>query len=155
MIRRPPTSTLFPYTTLFRSFKQFNDSHGHLVGDDCLKMVARCVRQLVTRPQDMAARYGGEEFVVLLPNTPHKGALDVAERIRKAVAAMAFELSGQTLHLTVSIGVCTELPDNAGATEVLFSRADEALYQAKANGRNCVVAWATPSEDATPATTQA
>lgn len=136
-------------------FKQFNDSHGHLVGDDCLKMVARCVRQLVTRPQDMAARYGGEEFVVLLPNTPHKGALDVAERIRKAVAAMAFELSGQTLHLTVSIGVCTELPDNAGATEVLFSRADEALYQAKANGRNCVVAWATPSEDATPATTQA
>ncbi len=130
-------------------FKQFNDNHGHLVGDDCLQMVAQCVRELVTRPQDLAARYGGEEFVVLLPNTPHKGALDVAERIRKAVAAMAFQLSGQTLHLTVSVGVCTELPASADATETLFSRADEALYQAKANGRNCVVAWAAPSEDAT------
>lgn len=136
-------------------FKQFNDNHGHLVGDDCLKMVAQCVRESVTRPQDMAARYGGEEFVVLLPNTPHKGALDVAERIRKAVAAMAFPLSGQTLHLTVSVGVCTELPASAGATEELFSRADDALYQAKANGRNCVVAWTVPSTDAAPTITQA
>ncbi len=92
---------------------------------------------------------------MLLPNTPHKGAIDVAERIRKAVAAMAFQLSGQTLHLTVSVGVCTELPASADATETLFSRADEALYQAKASGRNCVVAWAAPSKDATPAITQA
>lgn len=130
-------------------FKQFNDNYGHLVGDDCLKMVAQCVRQLVTRPQDLAARYGGEEFVVLLPNTPHKGALGVAERIRAAVAAMAFPLSGQTLHLTISVGVCTELPAKADGTEELFSRADEALYQAKDNGRNCVVAWAPPSQVAT------
>jgi len=136
-------------------FKRFNDSHGHLVGDDCLKMVAQCVRQLVTRPQDLTARYGGEEFVVLLPNTPHKGASDVAERIRKAVAAMAFPLSGQTLHLTVSVGVCTVLPTSADATEELFGRADDALYQAKASGRNCVVVWAMPSEDATPAFNQA
>lgn len=131
-------------------FKQFNDSYGHLVGDDCLKMVARCMSQLVTRPQDLAARYGGEEFVVLLPNTPHNGAIDVAERIRTAVAAMAFPLSGQTLHLTISIGVCTLLPARADATEELFSKADEALYQAKAKGRNCVVAWAPPSQVATP-----
>jgi len=132
-------------------FKQFNDNYGHLVGDDCLRMVAQCVRQLVTRPQDLAARYGGEEFVVLLPNTPHKGANDVAERIRTAVAAMAFPLSGQTLHLTISIGVCTVLPGRANATDELFSRADEALYQAKANGRNCVVAWAPPRQSAAPA----
>ncbi|MCK0164399.1 diguanylate cyclase [Marinobacter sp. S6332] len=136
-------------------FKQFNDNHGHLVGDDCLKMVAQCVRQLVTRPQDLAARYGGEEFVVLLPNTPHKGAVDVAERIRKAVEKMAFPLSGQTLHLTISVGVCSELPASADATEALFSKADEALYQAKANGRNCVVAWSASSEDAATANVQA
>jgi diguanylate cyclase len=131
-------------------FKQFNDNYGHLVGDDCLKMVAQCVRQLVTRPQDLAARYGGEEFVVLLPSTPRKGALDVAERIRVAVEKMAFPLSGQTLHLTISIGVCTVTPDKADATAEIFGRADNALYQAKANGRNCVVAWS-PGQGATPA----
>lgn len=131
-------------------FKQFNDNYGHLVGDDCLKMVAQCVRQLVTRPQDLAARYGGEEFVVLLPNTPARGALDVAERIRGAVEKMAFPLSGQTLHLTISIGVCTVTPDKADGTAEIFGRADDALYQAKANGRNCVVAWS-PGQGATPA----
>lgn len=131
-------------------FKKFNDNYGHLVGDDCLKMVAQCVSQLVTRPQDLAARYGGEEFVVLLPNTPRKGALDVAERIRSAIAAMAFPLSGQTLHLTVSVGVCSELPAKVGATEELFNRADDALYRAKNNGRNCVVASAPPGQDTAP-----
>lgn len=133
-------------------FKQFNDNYGHLVGDDCLKMVAQRVRQLVTRPQDLAARYGGEEFVVLLPNTPASGANGVAERIRKAIADMAFPLSGQTLRLTVSVGVCTILPSRADATEELFNKADDALYEAKASGRNCVVAWAAPSEDEVGAT---
>ncbi|HTN35231.1 MAG TPA: diguanylate cyclase [Marinobacter sp.] len=129
-------------------FKMFNDNYGHLVGDDCLKMVAQCLRERVTRPQDLVARYGGEEFVVLLPDTPQKGAVRVAERIRAAIERMEFQLSGETLHLTISIGVCTAQPDKADATEEIFSMADNALYQAKDRGRNCVVAWTPPDQSA-------
>ncbi|WP_228289072.1 sensor domain-containing diguanylate cyclase [Marinobacter salinisoli] len=122
-------------------FKKFNDTYGHLVGDDCLKMVASTIRQHVTRPQDLAARYGGEEFVILLPNTPEEGALRVAERIRAEVENTGFRVSGETVHLTVSIGVCTMLPTEADATKELFRLADEALYEAKGDGRNRVVPW--------------
>lgn len=120
-------------------FKSFNDRYGHLVGDDCLKMVADCIKRHVTRPQDLAARYGGEEFVVLLPDTPEAGALRVAERIRGDIQKTAFRVSDQVLHLTVSIGVCSRAPDQADATKILFACADEALYRAKAEGRNRVV----------------
>ncbi|MEX2475699.1 7TM diverse intracellular signaling domain-containing protein [Marinobacter sp.] len=122
-------------------FKQFNDTYGHLVGDDCLQMVAHCVRQYVTRPQDLAARYGGEEFVVLLPDTPEEGALRVAEKIRQEIEKTAFRVSDKMLHLTVSIGVCSACPEQADATKALFCRADEALYEAKGQGRNRVVTW--------------
>ncbi|MGM0769017.1 MAG: sensor domain-containing diguanylate cyclase [Pseudomonadota bacterium] len=122
-------------------FKQFNDTYGHLVGDDCLQMVAQCIRQYVTRPQDLAARYGGEEFVVLLPDTPEDGALKVAEKIRQEIAKTAFRVSDKMLHLTVSIGICSACPDQADATKELFCRADEALYEAKGQGRNRVVTW--------------
>lgn len=122
-------------------FKKFNDTYGHLVGDDCLQMVAQCIRQFVTRPQDLAARYGGEEFVVLLPDTPEEGALRVAEKIRKEIGNTAFRVSDKMLHLTVSIGVCSTCPEEADATKQLFCRADEALYEAKGQGRNQVVIW--------------
>lgn len=121
-------------------FKGFNDTYGHLVGDDCLKMVADCIKQHVTRPQDLAARYGGEEFVVLLPDTPEAGACRVAELIREDIQKMAFRVSDQVLHLTVSIGVCSCAPSQADATKALFACADGALYRAKAEGRNRVVA---------------
>ncbi|WP_227515554.1 sensor domain-containing diguanylate cyclase [Marinobacter salinus] len=122
-------------------FKNFNDTYGHLVGDDCLEMVAQCIRRFVTRPQDLAARYGGEEFVVLLPDTPEDGAVRVAERIRTEIEKTAFRVSGETLHLTVSVGVCSVSPTRADATKEVFGRADEALYEAKGQGRNRVVAW--------------
>lgn len=122
-------------------FKQFNDTYGHLVGDDCLQMVAQCMRQYVTRPQDLAARYGGEEFVVLLPDTPAEGAMKVAEKIRAEIEKTAFRVSDKILHLTVSIGICSACPDQADATKELFCRADEALYEAKGRGRNQVVVW--------------
>lgn len=119
-------------------FKQFNDKYGHLVGDDCLQMVTQGIRQFVTRPQDLAARYGGEEFVVLLPDTPEEGAVQVAEKIRRDIASTDFRVSDEMLRLTVSIGVCTLVPEQADATKQLFTRADEALYEAKGAGRNRV-----------------
>jgi len=126
-------------------FKKFNDTYGHLVGDDCLQMVANCIRQYVTRPQDLAARYGGEEFVVLLPDTPEEGALMVAEKIRSEIEETGFRVSDEVLHLTVSIGVCSVCPSEADATKDMFCWADEALYEAKGRGRNQVVASDPPS----------
>ncbi|WP_264622950.1 GGDEF domain-containing protein [Marinobacter santoriniensis] len=88
---------------------------------------------------DIAARYGGEEFVVVLPETPEEGAARVAERIRQEVEKTAFRVSGEVLHVTVSIGVCTALPTRPDATKEIFHCADEALYEAKGRGRNQVV----------------
>ncbi|WP_324125588.1 sensor domain-containing diguanylate cyclase [Marinobacter sp. F4218] len=136
-------------------FKKFNDTYGHLVGDDCLKMVAQCVRQHVTRPQDLAARYGGEEFVVLLPDTPVDGAIRVAERIRAEIEGSAFRVSGEVLHLTVSAGVCSVSPLKADATKDIFNWADEALYEAKGQGRNRVVARKADGQRMVPAVTGA
>ena len=121
-------------------FKQFNDTYGHLVGDDCLQMVTQQIRQFVTRPQDLAARYGGEEFVVLLPDTPEDGALQVAEKIRREIEQVRFRVSEDIIRLTVSIGVATLVPTQADQTKVLFEQADAALYQAKHQGRNRVIA---------------
>ena len=126
-------------------FKKFNDTHGHLVGDDCLQMVANCIRDYVTRPQDLAARYGGEEFVVLLPDTPKEGALRVAEKIRSRIEETGFRVSDEVLHLTVSIGLCAVCPSQADATKDIFSWADGALYEAKGRGRNQVVVCEPPS----------
>ncbi len=127
-------------------FKKFNDTYGHLVGDDCLQMVSQCIQKFITRPQDLAARYGGEEFVVLLPDTPMSGALQVAERIRMEIEKTAFPVSGDVVHLTVSIGVCSVSPAKADATKDIFKWADEALYEAKGQGRNRVVAWNTDNQ---------
>lgn len=129
-------------------FKAFNDTYGHLVGDDCLQMVAQCIKLYVTRPQDLAARYGGEEFVVLLPNTPEDGAIRVAENIRKEIAGTSFRVADETLHLTISVGVYTATPDQADDTTEIFRRADEALYEAKGQGRNRVVAYRSETGDA-------
>ncbi len=120
-------------------FKKFNDTYGHLVGDDCLQMVANCISEFVTRTQDLAARYGGEEFVVLLPDTPEEGAIRVAEKIRQKIEQTGFRVSEEVLHLTVSIGICAICPTEADATKEIFARADEALYEAKGQGRNVVV----------------
>ncbi|MDI9246031.1 diguanylate cyclase [Marinobacter sp. CHS3-4] len=120
-------------------FKKFNDTYGHLVGDDCLQMVAGCIGEYVTRTQDLAARYGGEEFVVLLPETPEEGAIRVAEKIRKKIEETGFRVSDEILHLTVSVGICAGCPERADATKSMFAKADEALYEAKGAGRNRVI----------------
>lgn len=115
-------------------FKSFNDRFGHPAGDAVLKTVAHCLRNSL-RPQDRVARYGGEEFLVLLPNTPRQAALQVAERLRQRVeASTTYDGETQLPTVTISLGVAQW---QSGVTiEQLVLKADNALYQAKQNGRN-------------------
>lgn len=121
-------------------FKRFNDRYGHAGGDDALAAVARCIADSIRRPGDYAARYGGEEFAVLLPNTGVDGAIAVAEKIRSAVESLAIPNAGSADQvLTVSIGVATtEGRARFANLRVFFNASDEALYKAKASGRNRV-----------------
>ena len=123
-------------------FKRINDTHGHLVGDDVLREVARLLTTAV-RSVDLVARYGGEEFVIVLPETGLEGALIFAERVREQIAEHEFAGSGgRALQLTASIGVATFPGPGLEMVEELFARADEALYRSKAEGRNRVAAGA-------------
>ena len=119
-------------------FKRFNDALGHVAGDDCLKRIAACASTAIWRPGDLIARYGGEEFAVVLPETDEEGALEVAERLHRAVAAQAIPhpSSGVGAVVTVSIGVATAVPALPDAPGTLLRSADEALYRAKQQGRN-------------------
>ena len=110
-------------------FKPFNDTHGHLTGDECLKRVATTAKETLNRPRDMVARYGGDEFVALLPGTPSDGAATVAETLRARIEAFG-------IGVTVSLGVATIVPDQSSSPGSLMSAADEALFQAKEEGRN-------------------
>jgi diguanylate cyclase (GGDEF)-like protein/PAS domain S-box-containing protein len=122
-------------------FKLYNDTYGHLLGDDCLRAVARCVSDEARRPSDLAARYGGEEFVVLLPNTDSEGALKVAECILRGVAKMNIEHGKSTVapHVTLSLGVTTAIPGPKNSLSAFVDTADRALYEAKKQGRNRVI----------------
>ena len=117
------------------NFKAYNDSNGHLGGDECLKRVARAVASEM-RANDLVARYGGEEFAVILPNQSLKGAAIVAERIRARVEHLQLPCRFAPGHVTVSIGAATALvaPDNDASQ--LVAIADAALYRAKHLGRN-------------------
>ncbi len=119
-------------------FKAVNDTHGHDVGDAVLKELAQRLRRNI-RGVDLACRFGGEEFVVLMPDTDHKQAESVAERVRTAMAERPFEVgSVLKLSLTVSVGVSLNEQDR-DTPEMLLKRADIALYRAKREGRNRVV----------------
>jgi diguanylate cyclase (GGDEF)-like protein len=111
-------------------FKQYNDAFGHPAGDEVLKSISDIMRESA-RPIDCVARYGGEEFVVMMPDTTAADALELAEHIRARVAAKKF--TGRKM--TLSIGVAT-FPEDADNAEALISIADEALYQAKREGRD-------------------
>jgi diguanylate cyclase (GGDEF)-like protein len=116
-------------------FKQINDSRGHLAGDRVIRAVAELARASL-RQADVVARWGGEEFLVLLKDCPVECARTVAEKLRAAVAAHDFGPAGGPLRLTVSLGVAQWAPGDSA--DALFNRADEALYRAKAGGRNRV-----------------
>lgn len=119
-------------------FKQYNDTCGHQAGDHTLAEVAAAIRRCVKRPSDYICRYGGEEFAVLLPNTLEQGAVHVAGRILDAVNQLGIEHPDSKIssHITISIGVASIFADKKFTDQILFTRADEALYLAKANGRN-------------------
>ncbi|MBI5017542.1 MAG: diguanylate cyclase [Deltaproteobacteria bacterium] len=127
-------------------FKLFNDGNDHLMGDEALRKVAALFLRN-TRGIDTVARYGGEEFVIILPRTTKRNAHVVAEKLRRSVERATFEgeeaLPGATL--TVSVGIAG-YPDDAQGTRELVERADWALYQAKAEGRNRVRTWEAPLE---------
>jgi two-component system cell cycle response regulator len=120
-------------------FKRVNDTYGHLVGDDVLRDVGQLLLATI-RGSDIVARYGGEEFLVLLPETEEVGAVSFAERIRAAIDEYEFARGGEhpPLKLTASIGVAVFPAARIENVEDLFSRADAALYRAKADGRNRV-----------------
>ncbi|HEY0061553.1 MAG TPA: diguanylate cyclase [Telluria sp.] len=120
-------------------FKKYNDQHGHPAGDECLKSVAGCINNGRRRSQDLAARMGGEEFAILLPDTDLRGAIAVAESIRKTVAARTMDhISGRPHSITVSCGVHSVVPTLNMAPSDLVDAADRALYLAKTSGRNRV-----------------
>jgi len=119
-------------------FKLINDTYGHLVGDEVLKEVATMLHNEV-RSVDIVARYGGEEFVVVLPETSLVGATTFAERVREMVETNPFAASqGEPVKITASIGVSSYPSTTIHSVDDLFARADEALYRAKADGRNRV-----------------
>lgn len=120
-------------------FKNYNDSYGHQAGDAALAAVARCIVANLRRPADFAARYGGEEFVVVLPDTDETGAHAVAQTLRRAVDELDVNCPGAGRHVTVSIGAATRAAHAEREPSALVKAADEALYLAKAAGRNRVL----------------
>lgn len=123
-------------------FKAINDRHGHLVGDEVLREVARCL-QCVTRESDSLGRYGGEEFLVVLYPCGAKGVPKAAERFRRSIETAPIPLVGTApgnLEVTISIGTATTEGRDDSDMQLLIKRADDALYQAKAGGRNRVAA---------------
>jgi diguanylate cyclase len=125
-------------------FKSFNDSYGHLTGDQVLRLVGMSLRQTI-KGQDITARYGGEEFAVVLPNTALRQALTVADHIRRAVMAKELKKksTGEILgRVTISVGVA--MLKAGDDTDSLIERADACLYAAKRNGRNRVICEADP-----------
>jgi two-component system chemotaxis response regulator CheY len=122
-------------------FKRVNDQHGHLIGDQALQLVAEVIRQRI-RMYDQASRWGGEEFLILLPGAESMDAQIIAERIRSRVAATPLALpDGSSLDLRASLGVTSTSLALPASLEALVSQADEALYQAKREGRDRVVVF--------------
>jgi len=121
-------------------FKKVNDSYGHLIGDQVLiRFTEICQENL--RHYDVLARYGGEEFVILLPETGIHEAIEIAERIRTKIEAAEMTFGGHEFSITTSLGVANIEDEGEVPLEIILDRADQALYQAKQNGRNKFIVW--------------
>jgi diguanylate cyclase (GGDEF)-like protein len=132
------------------NLKSINDTYGHEAGNRLLRQLTRLV-QAELRYTDVLARYGGDEFIVLLPETPSRGALEVAGRIRDAVASLPLDLDGKRVSSSVSIGVASH-PEDGITLDAIVARADRAMYQGKKAGRNRVVQFEAGPAPGGPAT---
>lgn len=119
-------------------FKLYNDTYGHLAGDDCLRQMSNAIAAIARRPADLVARYGGEEFAVVLPNTDANGAMHIASTIRQVVRELAIPHSKSCTsdRVTVSLGVASVVPIKTLSPQDLLNAADQALYTAKKLGRD-------------------
>jgi diguanylate cyclase (GGDEF)-like protein len=118
-------------------FKKYNDTYGHLAGDEVLRRLASVFKETI-RSSDYAARYGGEEFIIILPEISPEQGVEAAERIRRKVGEQRFEGDGEAIEVTISVGVAS-YPENGKDAETVIRNADEALYEAKKLGRNQVI----------------
>ncbi|MGK7887927.1 MAG: diguanylate cyclase [Leptolyngbyaceae cyanobacterium] len=126
-------------------FKAYNDTYGHQGGDNCLRDVAQVIQQVARRPADLAARYGGEEFALVLPNTDLEGTVHLANLVQHRLQHLAIPHASSIVRsqVTVSVGVASTVPDLSISAHLLLRTADLALYEAKQQGRDRVVAYAT------------
>lgn len=131
-------------------FKQYNDHYGHLQGDECLRRVAQALLAASTRTRDFLGRFGGEEFVLILPEADAQAAARVAERCRKLILdqSIAHAGAGGDQTLTISAGVATIVPSAACERLAFIELVDKRLYEAKLQGRNCVVSSPAPPSQA-------
>ncbi len=122
------------------NFKNYNDTYGHLMGDDCLKSVADSINRSLNRPADLTARWGGEEFVCVLPDTDSQAAMRIAEIIRESVNKLNIphKASINSSVVTISLGVASIIPETSLEFDFIMSKADKALYSSKNNGKNRV-----------------
>ena len=127
------------------NLKQVNDTYGHKTGDKLILTIASTIKDCL-RTSDIICRYGGDEFVALLPQLPSERAIETAERLRSAIENTSFDVDGQRITTTVSIGIAT-YPDEVPIAEELLEKADETLYESKKAGRNVVISYAKPKPE--------
>jgi diguanylate cyclase (GGDEF)-like protein len=122
-------------------FKHYNDHYGHQAGDECLQQVAQAINRTTKPLSYLIARYGGEEFVVLLPQTNIQEATQIAEAIQQSVNKLKIVTapSVKNKYVSLSMGVSSLIPNKNASPKALVKIADEALYEAKGQGRNCIV----------------
>lgn len=122
-------------------FKKYNDYFGHLEGDNCLKKIAKATHELIEDYNNLVARYGGEEFVIILPNMNSNEAYEIAKQVKETIKNMQIKHASTTdeQYVTVSIGVGTLIPTQENEKEDLIQLADQAVYEAKSQGRNRII----------------
>ncbi len=118
-------------------FKKINDTYGHLAGDFVLKELCRLLKDTVLRGEDVFGRFGGEEFMLILPDSPLKVALSIAERLRMGLEKHCFVHDNRNIKVTASFGVA-EWVEEYNTPEDILENCDRALYKAKSEGRNCI-----------------
>ncbi|KAA9016028.1 sensor domain-containing diguanylate cyclase [Niallia endozanthoxylica] len=124
-------------------FKKYNDTYGHLAGDDCLKIISQALQNFNESPFNLAARYGGEEFCIIVLHHSKEEVLKIAKEISNTVLALKIPHKNSQVHqnVTVSIGVATVIPNEEITPNDLISFADHALYQSKEKGKNCITQY--------------